>query len=261
MPEINRPGFREFLPSTNLGLAELERSTGKPVQLVEDPQLKVLATIRRAGAGQACHVLRIKEGETQTADYLITFQCQLLQREGSNARWMVRAQDSARERLNRDCRQLHQQLTPAQAERLGQVIIDQLLLQLRSMGPGLSVDRWIHTHCPDLRQAQAVALAEQVTGNLAGLTPSTRASVPATAGEACLSMNAAYALFAGDLLGQPYLAVPYLCQGFGPIARRLVALALAEDDAGEDGGDRRIIDGWALGLGLGDWYEWCELPE
>lgn len=63
MPEISRPGIRECLPPTNMALSELEEVTGKPVQIVEDPQLKVLATIRRAGTVQASHVLRIQEGE------------------------------------------------------------------------------------------------------------------------------------------------------------------------------------------------------
>ncbi|MFZ0406933.1 MAG: hypothetical protein WAM11_02315 [Cyanobium sp.] len=70
-----------FLPSANQALAELEEATGKPVQLMEDPQLNVLATIRRAGAGEASHVLRIKGGENQAADYLIVFQCRMALRD------------------------------------------------------------------------------------------------------------------------------------------------------------------------------------
>lgn len=77
MPEISHPGFREFLPSANQALSELEEATGKPVQIVEDPQLNVLATIRRAGPDQASHVLRIKGGENQAADYLIVFECRI----------------------------------------------------------------------------------------------------------------------------------------------------------------------------------------
>jgi len=77
MPEISRPGFREFLPSANQALSELEEATGKPVQIVEDPQLNVLATIRRAGPDAASHVLRIKGGENQAADYLIVFECRI----------------------------------------------------------------------------------------------------------------------------------------------------------------------------------------
>jgi hypothetical protein len=63
-------------------------------------------------------------------------------------------------------------------------------------------------------------------------------------------MNAAYAVFGGDLLAKPYLAVPYLSVGHGPLARRLIALALGDPDrdgAGEGESsasptDRTIID-------------------
>jgi hypothetical protein len=74
MPELSHPGFREFLPSADQALAELEKATGKPGQIVEDPELNVLATIHCAGHGEASHVLRIKSGENRTADYLIVIE-------------------------------------------------------------------------------------------------------------------------------------------------------------------------------------------
>jgi hypothetical protein len=69
MPELSHPGFREFFPSANQALAELEKATGKPVQILEDPKLNVLATIRRAGPGEASHVLRIKGGSSRVPHY------------------------------------------------------------------------------------------------------------------------------------------------------------------------------------------------
>ncbi|MEB3324042.1 MAG: hypothetical protein VKM17_01740 [Cyanobacteriota bacterium] len=67
-------GFREFLPSANQGLAELEEATGKPVLILEEPELNVAATFRRARAGQASHVLRRKSSSDPNADDLITFE-------------------------------------------------------------------------------------------------------------------------------------------------------------------------------------------
>jgi hypothetical protein len=72
MPEPTGGGSREFLAYANQALAELEEATGKPVQIVEDPELNVLATIRRAGPGEASYVLRIKGGENRAANYLIS---------------------------------------------------------------------------------------------------------------------------------------------------------------------------------------------
>jgi hypothetical protein len=48
MPEIAQPGYREFLPSANQALADLEQATGKPVMVVEAPELNVFAKIWKA---------------------------------------------------------------------------------------------------------------------------------------------------------------------------------------------------------------------
>jgi hypothetical protein len=71
MPEPTGRDSREFLSSTNQALSELEEATGKPVLIVETPELNVLATIRRAGAEDSSHVLRIKGGESRVLLYLI----------------------------------------------------------------------------------------------------------------------------------------------------------------------------------------------
>jgi hypothetical protein len=62
MPEIPRASFCEFLPSTNQSLADLEEATGKPVMVMEAPDLDELATIRRAGPEDGSHLLRIQGG-------------------------------------------------------------------------------------------------------------------------------------------------------------------------------------------------------
>lgn len=261
MPEISRPGFREFLPSANQALAELEEASGKPVQIVEDPELKVLATIRRAGPGQGSHVLRIKEGENQAADYLIVFECRMALRDGPGPRAVLRDNTAMREQVIRDCQALHSQLPPDRAQELGTFIYRGLILQLRSIGPGMLVDRWVREHCPDLQEAQAQAMEAEITGNLAVLKPSTRANYPAALYEASVAMNAAYAIHGGDLLGRPYLAVPYRSQGYREIGSRLIARTLGSGVPGQQLSDRQIIDAWAQELGIDGWYEWSELSE
>jgi len=41
MPEPTNPKTREYLPSANRALAELEEVTGKPVLLLEEPDLGI----------------------------------------------------------------------------------------------------------------------------------------------------------------------------------------------------------------------------
>ena len=261
MPEPSHLREREFLPSANQALAELEEATGKPVMVMEAPELGVLATIHRAGPQEASHLLRIKGGGNRLADYLIVFQCRMALRDGPGPQAVVKAKAAAREGVISACEQLHQQLPLAKARELGCFIYDGLILQLRSMGPGLLVDRWIREQCPDLREAQEEAMEGEINNNLAALQPSTRANIPDPVYGASLSMNGAYAIHGGDLLGKPYLAVPYLSQGYGEVGRRLIALALEDQNLGKEGGVRRIMDGWARELGLEGWYEWSELSD
>lgn len=154
MPEPSPRSQREFLPSANQALADLEQATGKPVLVMETPELRVLATIRRAGPAEASHLLRIKGGDSAVADYLIAFECRMALRQGAGPRAVLRDNPAIRAEVISACEQLHRQLPEAKARELGSFIYDGLLLQLRSMGPGMLVDRWIRQHCPDLQEAQ-----------------------------------------------------------------------------------------------------------
>lgn len=49
MPEPSGRVSREFLPSANQALADLQQATGKPVMVEEAPERNVLATIWKAG--------------------------------------------------------------------------------------------------------------------------------------------------------------------------------------------------------------------
>ena len=103
MPEPTGRGNREFLPSANQALAELEEATGKPVLIVEAPELKVLATIRRAGPEDSSHVLRIKGGENRAADYLIVFECRMALRDGQGPRAVLRSSPEVRGQVISEC--------------------------------------------------------------------------------------------------------------------------------------------------------------
>lgn len=256
MPERPQRGDREFLPSANQALADLEESTGKPVLIQEDQELKVLATIHRADAEESCHVLRVKGSSDHVSDYLITFECRMALRDGPGPRSVVREKREARERVISEVEKLHRQLPLAKARELGKFIYNGLIVQLRSTGPGLLVDRWIREHCPDLQEAQERSIETQITSNLGVLQAGTRTNFPARIYNASVAMNAAYAVYGGDLLGKPHLGVPYVSQGHGELARRLIAAALG--DGQTTPADRQIIDAWAEELGISSWYDWSE---
>jgi hypothetical protein len=54
----------------------------------------------------------------------------------------------------------------AQARQVGLRFYDGLMVQLRSMGPGLWADRWLFEQVPELRGLQAAVLQSQVQQNV-----------------------------------------------------------------------------------------------
>lgn len=256
MQERPHRSDREFLPSTNQALADLEESTGKPVLIQEDQDLNVLATIHRADAEDSCHVLRVKGSSDHVSDYLITFECRIALRGDPLKTEVMVEKRITRERLISEVEKLHRKLPLAKSRELGKFMYNGLIVQLRSTGPGLLVDRWIRQHCADLQDAQERSIESQITSNLGVLQAGSRANFPATLYNASVAMNAAYAVYGGDLLGKPHLGVPYVSQGHGTLARRLIALAVGEEDPSPT--DRQIIDGWAQELGISSWYDWSE---
>ena len=256
MPELSNRSDREFLPSANQALADLEESTGKPVLIQEDQDLKVLATIHRAEAEESCHVLRVKGSCDHVSDYLITFECRMAMQDGLQPRAVVVEKRQARERLISEVEKLHRKLPLAKARELGKFMYNGLVVQLRSTGPGLRVDRWIREHCRDLQEAQARSIESQITSNLGVLQAGSRANFPTRLYDASIGMNAAYAVYGGDLLGKPHLGVPYVSQGHGPLARRLIAAAVSSEEPTPT--ERQIIDAWAQELGISSWYDWSE---
>lgn len=66
---------RNLLLSTNAALEPLKAATGKPVLILEEPELNVAATIRRARAGQATHVLRSRSSGDPILDWPSAFNC------------------------------------------------------------------------------------------------------------------------------------------------------------------------------------------
>ena len=232
--------------------------------ILEEPELNVAATFRRARAGQASHVLRRKSGSDPIADDLITFECRMALREPMPAgtgegHQAMGERAGIKERVVQEVEELYPQMAPAKAMELGAFMVQGLMLQLRSMGPGMGVDRWIREHCPDLRQGQERLITSQINDNLGSLKASSRGQFPKAVYDASVGMNAAYAVFGGDLLGKPFLAVPYLSQGYGDLARELIGLSLPDGEA--DLSDQTIIDDWAKALKLQGWYDWVVVTD
>ena len=261
MSEPTNPKTREYLPSANKALAELEEVTGKPVLLLEEPDLNVLATISRASINQSSHILRIKEGSDQIVDYLITFECKMALRDGIAARQLIIEKKQVREKIISEMEKLHRKLPLSKTRELGKFIYNGLITQLRSIGPGLGVDRWIRLHCSDLQDAQSRSIEAEINKNIAILQAPSKASFPEKLYKASVLMNAAYAIHNAELLGKSHLGVPYISQGYGDKAKILIKSTLDDQNESHFINDRQIIDDWASELGITGWYDWLTESE
>jgi hypothetical protein len=245
-------------PAAAALIKEVERRSGYPVQLLLDPSLGGKASIRRASGTVTAHVLRYRE-ETPLADYFIAYECGLLLRslaEDPEPALNLASKRDRRERVISQVEKLNPHLSAAHVRQVGGNLYDSLMVQLRSVAPGLLVDRRLHHHWPGLHQAQRQAMEQEIRSALPALAPGFGKGIPAEMIGASKAMNAAYAVQAAELFTAPDLSVPYLAVGLDPVARQLIALAEEADSNGKR--DHELIDAWAETIGLKGWYRWQE---
>lgn len=248
----------ERSPAAAALIAEVEQRSGFPVQLLHDPAIGGKATIRRATGSQSAHLLRYRQEDALT-DYFIAYQCGLLLRGLAEDPEPPRQLAEGRERRRWVIEQvaaLNPQLSSAQAQQAGGGMYDGLMVQLRSVPPGLLVDRRLHRDWPSLHQAQRQAMEEEIRSGLPVLSPAFGQGIPEELKAANRAMNCAYALTAAELFAAPDLAVPYQAAGLAGMGKELVALAVAAEESGQR--DWQLIDAWAEKIGLQGWYGWLE---
>ena len=237
-------------------IARVEQLSGCPVVLLHDPGLKTLATVEAATRQHPAHIVRYRDDQASAA-YQIAYECGFLLRlfalpPGEQVQLAGTA--GSRETVTSEVIRLNPNLEPEQAKRLGDMLYDGLMLQLRSCGPGIKVDLWLFSEYPDLRGLQAASMEQQARENTGTLNPDLDRQFPPTVVRASRAMNSACALFTADLFHRAHLAVPYQAAGLERIAREL--LSVVADDADAPLSDRMIIDAWAQRLGISGWYEW-----
>ena len=239
-------------------IAEVESASGFPVALLQDPSIPSKATIRRASGSVTAHLLRYQRDNALT-DYFIAFQCGLLLRglaEDPEPPLQLAGKRDRRERVISQVEKLNRHLSSAQARQVGGQLYDSLMVQLRSVAPGLLVDRELHRRWPSLHPAQAEAMEQEIASTLPALAPDFGQGIPAELITASKAMSSAYAFTAADLLAAPDLAVPYQAVGLEGVGRRLIALADAAEQTRLR--DCQLIDSWAEEIGLRGWYRWQE---
>jgi hypothetical protein len=235
-------------------LKNVEESTGKSVQLMQDDNLSVLATLKTARNGASFHILRYKATD-EPIDYLIAYQAGFLLRLFENppeGRFDFVPEEIAAEKAKALLSSNGASETDASMlEAFSAHIAQWGLMSLRSVPVGMRVDQWIRRSYPDLHDQQDASIALQQQQNVAALSMNVGGmSVPAS----LIGTYAAYAKFADDLTGQNTYSIPYSASGLGIAGENLMKLWRKTPEKSNH--DCELIDGWAELIGIKDWYTW-----
>ena len=204
-----------LLPETKEILELVEKKTGKPVEIVSDPSLQLIAKVKRAKDKTPTHLLTYNPGKKEI-DYTIAFECGFVLRLyenppeerfdfGSNVsgRKTVRQMLTAPGGLAKRMR-----LPDAAVSELTETFFGGLMTQLRSMPIGMRIDQWLWDSYPGLGELQKLSIAKQQQDNVQTLSPQIKAMAPTRVFEANVAMNAAYAIFCDRLFGQQLYVIP-----------------------------------------------------
>ena len=245
-----------LFPATREILNELETLSGYPISFLEDPSLKVLATVRMATADRPIHLISYKPGAS-SPDYQIAVEAGhaiRMFRHSVEKRFQLAGDPSCHDMVADEVAKLHPNLPRNRLQGLSDFMFDSLLLQLRSSPTGILIDYSIYHAYPALRPLQAQSLKEQLATNVKVLAPDHMGQFPKIVTSANRAMNSAFAISMSELLGEPHLAIPYRAGGLEQIGLDL--LSDLPSSSSEVTDDSELITAWAARLGLLPCLKW-----
>ncbi|MFM9969718.1 MAG: hypothetical protein ACKVQK_15110 [Burkholderiales bacterium] len=237
----------------------LEAVSDRPVDLREQADLPVMATIRAARDGAPMHVLKYRPGG-DLLDYQVATQCahvlRLYQRP-PDQRFLFSSSGQRVATVEQMLRSsMKDQADAVAIQRFAKLVFDWLLLSVRSIPVGMRIDAWLWHDHPGLRPQVEEGLNRQMREHLQAATRDFDGlRMPA----AFVSLPAAYALFADRLLGNNLFGIAWRSMGVTDDAAALLAIfdRVPETPLADD----RLIDEFAAHLGVAGWYDWLAFKE
>ena len=230
---------------------EVEQRSGRPVLVCEDSNLTTLASITYARAGANAHILRYKPQPVDPS-YHIAFQA------GHALRFFSQPAEGRKDfslpNVQRGEVMRRLQIPGTMPSKVQGMLIDGLLLQLRSMSTGFRVDEWLRKSYPELESLQVVSVRQQLADNSKTLSPQVRSMMPKKIVNCSTGMNGAYAFYWSRVLAEPQHWLPYKALGYENKVEELTRALTEISD--EPNHDSSLVDQWALVLGLTGSYEW-----
>jgi hypothetical protein len=268
MKEHDHYERESLLPGTRHLIGEIERQTGRPIEIRADPSIR--------GRGRAMyaitdpdpthHLILYDPAEARHLDHLVAHECGHIKRyaesrpEGRVVPVMTAGHRAAATRqLLPELSRLVESGVPEGA------IVDMLPLwiggiiaQIANTPSDVWIERWLWQEHQHLRDRQTASLREQIQEGTLALRPVIAAFTPEPVASASNSMNHVLAMTASALLGQPQLIRPYRGTFAQKLGEELFEMVEAQRDSGL-AGDRAASDQWAETLGVRDWFDWTAL--
>jgi hypothetical protein len=240
----------------------VEERSGFPVQVLEDPDLPVIAQVRMARGTAPSHFVFYKPSEGESPDYTICHQCGFILRLFANPpeqRWELAGARTGQAEIegailapDGPARRL--QLGRDDIAQLRSHLMSSIMVHLRSVPIGLRISVWLADSYPELAELQRAQVTAELALAKETLKPAIREATPDLVYRPVEIINAAFALFWAQRYGQPEIANPYRHAHYGKDGQALLKIwnELPDDPLN----DRELVDTWADYLGVRTWYTW-----
>ena len=248
-------------------ISTLEEKSGYSVQVIEDNNLPVPASLKIARGQLPAHILSFNALQGGSLDFMICWQCslalRLFERDETQRFQIASSPESSRqledilfapngvvERFGLD---------PSSATSLRDQLLQGLIVHLYSMAVGLRVSDKLTLNYPELLEFESQHVEKELQTNLGGLSEQVRQTIPHEVFEATHKINTAFAIYWSRRLEKPEIVNPYRLQGFEKAGEELIKIS--EGIPNDVGHDYELVDEWAKYLGIRDWYIWTKYEE
>lgn len=245
-------------------ISQLEEISGYSVQVVEDKNLPVPASLRVARGHLPAHILSFNALHGSSLDFIICWHCalalRLFQRD-ADQRFQIASSPESSQRLDAILFApngvVHRYgLDPNSAASLRDQLIQGLIVHLYSIAVGLRVSDKLTLDYPELLEFESAHVEKELQANLSGLAEQVRQTLPREVFEATHKINTAFALYWSRRLEKPEIVNPYRSHGFEPAGVEL--LKVFERIPNDVVHDYELVDEWGSFLGIRDWYIWTK---
>ena len=243
-------------------IKSVEEQTGFPVQVLDDPKLPTMATVRIARGNIPAHVITFKPVSGEQPDYLIAYQCGFILRHFANPpplRFEIGSTQQGRNEVQRAVMASggpaqRYRLNQSQAAQLQAQLLGGLIIHLRSTPVGMRIGQWLRQEYPEFAELQRAQVLRELALNREVLRREFKEMTPEQVYKPTLAINAAFALFWAKQFSDPDLQAGY--QSGRNEREGQVLFNIWQETSVEAEYDRVLVDAWGRKLGLADWYEW-----